>query len=88
MEFGYIATPDAAPKSFNKITRSRDYININTMTQYTAIPALGVMQTKTIEMMRVEFEKEKNIVVASFNEIKGLSSINPMVLLSFVNIQK
>jgi aspartate aminotransferase len=40
-------------------------------------------------MMRVEFEKRKNIAVASFNEIKGLSSINPDgAFYLFVNIQE
>ena len=33
--------------------------NINTMTQYAAIPALEGDADEIIEMMRVEFEKEK-----------------------------
>ena len=51
--------------------------NINTMTQYAAIPALEGDADETIEMMRVEFEKKKNYAVAAFNDIKGLSSIDP-----------
>ena len=39
--------------------------------------------------MRVEFEKRKNIVVKSFNEIKGLSTTDPDgAFYVFVNIQK
>ena len=59
------------------------------MTQYAAIPALEGDADETIEMMRVEFEKRKNIAVKSFNEIEGLSTINPDgAFYLFVNIQK
>jgi aspartate aminotransferase len=87
--FGYIATPDAAlAKALTKL-QGQVTSNINTMTQYAAIPALEGDADETIEMMRVEFEKRKNIAVASFNEIKGLSSINPDgAFYLFVNIQE
>ena len=87
--FGYIATPDAAlAKALTKL-QGQVTSNINTMTQYAAIPALEGDADETIEMMRVEFEKRKNIVVKSFNEIKGLSTTDPDgAFYVFVNIQK
>jgi aspartate aminotransferase len=87
--FGYIATPDVAlAKALTKL-QGQVTSNINTMTQYAAIPALEGDADETIEMMRVEFEKRKNIAVAAFNDIKGLSSINPDgAFYLFVNIQE
>ncbi|MDD2292382.1 MAG: pyridoxal phosphate-dependent aminotransferase [Aliarcobacter sp.] len=87
--FGYIATPDAAlAKALTKL-QGQVTSNINTMTQYAAIPALEGDADETIEMMRVEFEKRKNIAVKSFNEIKGLSTIDPDgAFYLFVNIQE
>ena len=87
--FGYIATCDVAlAKALTKL-QGQVTSNINTMTQYAAIPALEGDADETIEMMRVEFEKRKNIVVKSFNEIKGLSTTDPDgAFYVFVNIQK
>ncbi len=87
--FGYIATPDAAlAKALTKL-QGQVTSNINTMTQYAAIPALEGDADETIEMMRVEFEKRKNIAVKSFNDIKGLSTIDPDgAFYLFVNIQE
>ena len=87
--FGYIATPDASlAKAMTKL-QGQVTSNINTMTQYAAIPALEGDADETIEMMRVEFEKRKNIAVKSFNEIKGLSTIDPDgAFYLFVNIKE
>ena len=87
--FGYIATPDASlAKALTKL-QGQVTSNINTMTQYAAIPALEGDADETIEMMRVEFEKRKNIAVKSFNEIKGLSTIDPDgAFYLFVNIKE
>ena len=87
--FGYIATCDTAlAKALTKL-QGQVTSNINTMTQYAAIPALNGDADETIEMMRVEFEKRKNIAVASFNDIKGLSTIDPDgAFYLFVNIQE
>lgn len=87
--FGYIATPNAAlAKALTKL-QGQVTSNINTMTQYAAIPALEGDADETIEMMRVEFEKRKNIAVASFNAIKGLSTIDPDgAFYLFVNIKE
>ena len=87
--FGYIATCDTAlAKALTKL-QGQVTSNINTMTQYAAIPALNGDADETIEMMRVEFEKRKNIAVASFNDIKSLSTIDPDgAFYLFVNIQE
>ena len=86
--FGYIATPDAAlAKALTKL-QGQVTSNINTMTQYAAIPALNGDADADIEMMRAAFEERKNIVVKSFNEIKGLSTIDPDgAFYAFVNIK-
>ena len=87
--FGYIATPNVAlAKALTKL-QGQVTSNVNTMTQYAAIPALEGEADKDIEMMRVEFEKRKNIAVKSFNEIKGLSTIDPDgAFYLFVNIKE
>ena len=87
--FGYIATPNVAlAKALTKL-QGQVTSNVNTMTQYAAIPALEGEADKDIEMMRIEFEKRKNIAVKSFNEIKGLSTIDPYgAFYLFVNIKE
>ena len=87
--FGYIATPNVAlAKALTKL-QGQVTSNVNTMTQYAAIPALEGEADKDIEMMRIEFEKRKNIAVASFNAIKGLSTIDPDgAFYLFVNIKE
>ena len=86
--FGYIATPDASlAKALTKL-QGQVTSNINTMTQYAAIPALEGDADETIEMMRVEFEKRKNYAVQAFNDIKGLSCVEPDgAFYLFVNIK-
>ena len=86
--FGYIATCDTAlAKALTKL-QGQVTSNINTMTQYAAIPALEGDADADIEMMRAAFEERKNIVVKSFNEIKGLSTIDPDgAFYAFVNIK-
>lgn len=86
--FGYIATPDTAlAKALTKL-QGQVTSNINTMTQYAAIPALEGDADETIEMMRVEFEKRKNYAVQAFNDIKGLSCVEPDgAFYLFVNIK-
>jgi aspartate aminotransferase len=86
--FGYLATPDV--KLAKTLTKLQGQVtsNINTMTQYAAIPALEGDADADIEMMRAAFEERKNIVVKSFNEIKGLSTIDPDgAFYAFVNIK-
>ena len=87
--FGYLASPDV--KLVKALTKLQGQVtsNINTMTQYAAIPALNGDADADIEMMRAAFEERKNIVVKSFNEIKGLSTIDPDgAFYAFVNIKE
>ena len=86
--FGYIATPDASlAKALTKL-QGQVTSNINTMTQYAAIPALEGDADETVEMMRVEFEKRKDYAVQAFNDIKGLSCVEPDgAFYLFVNIK-
>lgn len=86
--FGYIATPNVdLVKAMIKL-QGQVTSNVNSITQWAAIPALMGEADETIEMMRVEFEKRKNIAVQSFNEIEGLSCVEPDgAFYLFVNIQ-
>ncbi|MFX4230136.1 pyridoxal phosphate-dependent aminotransferase [Aliarcobacter butzleri] len=87
--FGYVATPNVAlAKAMTKL-QGQVTSNINTMTQYAAIPALEGEADKDIEMMRSEFEKRKDYIVKAINEIDGLSCYEPDgAFYVFINIKK
>ncbi|MCG3703108.1 pyridoxal phosphate-dependent aminotransferase [Aliarcobacter butzleri] len=87
--FGYVATPNVAlAKAMTKL-QGQVTSNINTMTQYAAIPALEGEADKDIEMMRAEFEKRKDYIVKAINEIEGLSCYEPDgAFYVFINIKK
>ncbi|MFA9374042.1 MAG: pyridoxal phosphate-dependent aminotransferase [Poseidonibacter sp.] len=87
--FGYLATPKTdLVKAMIKL-QGQVTSNVNSITQYAAIPALEGDADETIELMRVQFEKRKNIAVDSFNAIEGLSCFNPDgAFYLFVNIQE
>ncbi len=75
--FGYLASPDkelikAMVKLQGQVTS-----NINSITQHAAIVALDGYADKDIEMMREQFEERKNYAIKAFNEIKGLSCVEP-----------
>ncbi len=86
--FGYLATPNTdLVKSMIKL-QGQVTSNVNSITQYAAIPALEGKADETMEIMRKEFEKRRNVAVKSFNEIKGLSTFNPDgAFYLFINIQ-
>jgi len=86
--FGYLATPKTElVKSMIKL-QGQVTSNVNSITQYAAIPALDGEADETMEVMRKEFEKRRNVAVKSFNAINGLSSFNPDgAFYLFVNIQ-
>lgn len=86
--FGYLATPKTElVKSMIKL-QGQVTSNVNSITQYAAIPALDGEADETMEVMRKEFEKRRNVAVESFNAINGLSSFNPDgAFYLFVNIQ-
>ncbi len=87
--FGYIATPKieivrAMTKLQGQVTS-----NINSITQYTAIPALNGEADADIEKMKIEFEKRRNVAIKAINEIKGLSCVKPKgTFYLFINIKE
>jgi len=86
--FGYMACPIRELTASMKKLQSQSTSNINSITQMASIPALLGKADKDIEAMRVEFEKRRNIAVKLFNEIDGLSVINPSgAFYLFVNIK-
>ncbi len=86
--FGYMACPIRELTASMKKLQSQSTSNINSITQMASIPALLGKADKDIEAMRVEFEKRRDIAVKLFNEIDGLSVINPSgAFYLFVNIK-
>eukprot|EP01029_Cantina_marsupialis_P021625 TRINITY_DN52132_c0_g1_i1.p1 TRINITY_DN52132_c0_g1~~TRINITY_DN52132_c0_g1_i1.p1 ORF type:complete len:389 (-),score=95.94 TRINITY_DN52132_c0_g1_i1:301-1467(-) len=87
--FGYIATPKIEiVKAMIKL-QGQVTSNVNSVTQHAAIPALEGAADADIEMMRKAFEKRRDIAVASFNDIKGVTCFNPQgAFYLFVNIKE
>ncbi len=86
--FGYLATPNKdLIAAMNKL-QSQSTSNINSITQKAAIPALLGEVDEEIEQMREAFEKRAQEAVRLFNEIDGLSVIEPQgAFYLFVNIK-
>ncbi|WP_072680870.1 pyridoxal phosphate-dependent aminotransferase [Arcobacter sp. LA11] len=86
--YGYLATPHkdlvkAMIKFQGQVTS-----NVNSITQYAAIAALEGKADEDMEIMRVEFEKRRNIAMEQFNAISGLSCVKPDgAFYLFVNIK-
>jgi len=75
--FGYLATPcTELVKAMTKL-QSQSTSNINSITQYASIVALEGKADKDIEMMRVQFEKRRDLACDLFNAIDGLSVVKP-----------
>ncbi|ADG93720.1 aminotransferase class I and II [Arcobacter nitrofigilis DSM 7299] len=87
--FGYLATPQKnLVKAMTKL-QGQVTSNVNSITQYAAIPALEGEADATIEIMRKEFEKRRDISVEKFNAIKGISCLKPDgAFYLFVNIKE
>lgn len=87
--FGYIATPKTElVKAMIKL-QGQVTSNVNSITQYAAITALEGHADADIEMMRKAFEERKDIAVKSFNDIEGISCIEPQgAFYLFVNIKE
>jgi aspartate aminotransferase len=87
--FGYLATPHKdLVKAMIKL-QGQVTSNVNSITQYAAICALEGEADETIEIMRKEFEKRRNIAVEKFNAIKGISCLNPDgAFYLFINIKE
>ncbi|MFK2822029.1 pyridoxal phosphate-dependent aminotransferase [Arcobacter sp. YIC-80] len=87
--FGYIATPKTELVRAMIKLQGQVTSNINSITQYAAITALEGQADNDIEMMRKAFEERKNIAVESFNNIEGISCIEPQgAFYLFVNIKE
>lgn len=86
--FGYLATPHRdLVKAMIKL-QGQCTSNVNSVTQYAAIDALEGKADATIEMMRAEFEKRRDVAIAQFNAIEGLSCVKPDgAFYLFVNIK-
>lgn len=87
--FGYLATPNQELiKAMTKL-QSQSTSNINSITQYASITALEGKVDEDIEMMRVQFEKRRDIACELFNAIDGLSVVKPQgAFYLFVNIKE
>ena len=87
--FGYIATPKTQlVKAMIKL-QGQCTSNVNSITQHAAIAALDGLADESIEMMKKEFEKRRNIAVEQFNAIKGITCVNPDgAFYLFVNIKE
>ncbi len=87
--FGYLATPHKdLVKAMIKL-QGQVTSNVNSITQYAAITALEGIADETIEIMRKEFEKRRDIAVEKFNAIKGISCFSPDgAFYLFINIKE
>jgi aspartate aminotransferase len=87
--FGYLATPNQTLlKAMTKL-QSQSTSNINSITQHASITALQGEVDDDIEMMRIQFEKRRDIACELFNNIEGLSVVKPQgAFYLFVNIKK
>jgi aspartate aminotransferase len=86
--FGYLASPnEELIAAMNKL-QSQSTSNINSITQKAAIPALLGEVDEEIESMRKAFEARAKEAVELFNQIDGLSVIEPQgAFYLFVNIK-
>ena len=86
--FGYLATPNKELLKAVKKLQSQSTSNINSITQAAAIVALEGKTDSEIEMMRIEFEKRRDIAYELFSQIDGLSVIKPSgAFYLYVNIK-
>jgi len=86
--FGYLATPDAALVKKMISLQSQSTSNICSITQKAAIPALNGDVDDEIETMRQAFESRMHEAVRLFNDVEGLSVLQPKgAFYLFVNIK-
>jgi len=86
--FGYLATPDVDLVKKMISLQSQSTSNICSITQKAAIPALEGKVDDVIETMRQAFESRMHEAVTLFNEIDGLSVLQPKgAFYLFVNIK-
>jgi len=87
--FGYLATAhDELVAVMNKL-QSQSTSNINSVTQAAAITGLDGTIDKTVEEMRVEFEKRCDEALELVNAVDGLSVVKPDgAFYLFINIKE
>jgi aspartate aminotransferase len=86
--FGYLASPNKELIAAMNKLQSQSTSNINSITQKAAIPALLGEVDDEIESMRKAFEARAKEAVELFNQIDGLSVIEPQgAFYLFVNIK-
>jgi aspartate aminotransferase len=86
--FGYLASPDKELIKKMISLQSQSTSNINSITQKAAIPALLGEVDEKIEEMRSAFEARAKEASDLFNEIEGLSVLEPQgAFYLFVNIK-
>jgi len=87
--FGYMAAYDTDLIKATKKLQSQSTSNINSITQYAAIPGLDGSADEDIAMMKKEFVKRRDEAVKLFNEVDGLSVLKPDgAFYLFVNIKE
>ncbi len=86
--FGYSAVKNAELNKAMKKLQSQSTSNICSITQAAAIAALNGSVDEDIEMMRVQFEKRRNLAYDMFSKIDGLSVVKPSgAFYLYVNIK-
>jgi aspartate aminotransferase len=86
--YGYIATPHVALVKAMVKFQGQVTSNVNSITQHAAIAALEGKADEDMEIMRVEFEKRRNVAMEQFNAIDGISCVKPDgAFYLFVNIK-
>lgn len=75
--FGYTACPNKELNDAMKNLQSQSTSNICSVVQKAAIPALVGQADDAIAMMKKAFEKRRDMAVALFNAIPGLSVMSP-----------
>lgn len=86
--FGYIATPNVALVKAMINLQGQVTSNINSITQHASILALEGKADDSIEMMRIEFEKEEMWHLNNSMPSKVSLVLNPMVPFIFLSISK
>ena len=75
--FGYFACPIKEITDAIVDFQGQSTSNINSITQKAAVPALNGLADNDIEIMRVAFEKRRNLAYDMLNNIKGISVLKP-----------
>lgn len=87
--FGYIASSNKELVKAMAKLQGQVTSNVNSITQYAAIPALLGEADEDIEKMRKEFENRKDYAVKTINSIKKLSCYEPDgAFYLFINIKE